>query len=333
VAHAKQLAERLIVERKLDRNSFVIEIASNDGYLLEHYKRAGVPALGIEPAANIARIARERGIETITEFFSRELAAKLAAEGRAADVVHANNVLAHVPDLRGIIAGISIILKPGGVAVIEVPYLRDLVEKLEFDTIYHEHLCYFALTPLMALFASGGLTIVQVERLAVHGGTLRVFAERSLGASVDASVVNLLAAEKEWGVHDPKIYERFAKEVQAFRRALPAFLSELRAQGKTIAAYGAAAKGATLLNYCGIGHETIDFVVDRSVLKQGKAMPGVKVPILPPEELTVRRPDYLLLLAWNFADEIVAQQQSYAQGGGQFILPVPRPRVLKTAAQ
>jgi SAM-dependent methyltransferase len=332
VAHAKDLAERIIAERKLDASSSVVEIASNDGYLLEHYRNAGVPVLGIEPAVNIAQVARQRGIETITEFFSRELAVRLAREGRVADVLHANNVLAHVSDLRGVVAGICAVLKPGGVAVIEVPYLRDLLENLEFDTVYHEHLCYFALTPLVTLFASEGLAIVCVERVAVHGGSLRIFAQRGPDASVSSSVLNLLAEEEEWGVHDVHVYDRFAAEVSALRLALPKFLLRLRAKGKTIAAYGAAAKGATLLNYCGIGRETIDFVVDRSLLKQGMAMPGVEIPILAPEQLMVRRPDYLLLLAWNFADEIVAQQQDYAQAGGQFILPVPQPRVVKARA-
>jgi SAM-dependent methyltransferase len=329
VAYTKHLVKRLVAEHKLDASSHVVEIASNDGYLLQHYRAMGVPVLGIEPAVNIAKIARERGIETITEFFSYDLAIKLAGEGRAADVLHANNVLAHVPALRGVVAGISVILKPGGVAVIEVPYLRDLINKLEFDTVYHEHLCYFALTPLVMLFNSEGLTILDVERVAIHGGSLRIFAQRAGGGPKSASVAGLLAEEKAWGVDDPRVYEQFADDVRAFRPALLNFLTDLRARGRTIAAYGAAAKGATLLNYCGIGRETIDFVVDRSSIKQGLAMPGVEIPILGPEELTRRRPDYLLLLAWNFAQEIIAQQSSYAHSGGRFILPMPRPHVLE----
>jgi SAM-dependent methyltransferase len=332
VAHAKTIADRLVRERRLGAGSLVVEIASNDGYLLQHYVAAGVPVLGVEPARNIAKVARERGVETISEFFSRDLALKLTAEDKAADIVHANNVLAHVPDLRGVLAGIAAVLKPDGVAVIEAPYLRDLIDKLEFDTVYHEHIFYFALTPLVAAFAAQGLTIVDVERVAVHGGSLRIFAQRADAGRASENVTRLLAEERAWGVDDPGRYGRFADAVRAFRPALRDFLGGLRAQSKTVAAYGAAAKGATLLNYCGIDYATIDFVVDRSPLKQGMAMPGVGIPVLAPEELMRRRPDYLLLLAWNFADEIVAQQRDYARAGGRFILPVPSPRVLEGAS-
>ena len=331
VAHAKELVERLIAERNLGADSQVIEVASNDGYLLQHYQAAGVPALGIEPAANIAEIARRRGISTITEFFSHTLAQALAADGRKADVLHANNVLAHVPDLRGVAAGIAAILKPGGVAVIEFPYLRDLVDKLEFDTIYHEHQCYFALTPLVRLFATENLAVVDVEHLAVHGGSLRIFVQPGAGSPISLRATTLLAEEASWGVGSSALYRRFGDAVRAFRPTLRAFLDGLRAEGKTLAAYGAAAKGATLLNYCGIGHATIGFAVDRSPLKQGFALPGVEIPVLPPEELLRRQPDCLLLLAWNFADEIVAQQRAYAQAGGRFIVPVPTPRFIDAA--
>jgi|SRR5579863_4329948 len=331
VAHAKQLAEQLIAERLLEGSSHVIEIASNDGYLLQHYRAAGVPALGIEPAANIADVARARGIPTRNEFFSRELGKVLAQEGLAADVLHANNVLAHVPDLRGIVGGIASVLKPGGIAVIEAPYLRDLIDKLEFDTIYHEHQCYFALTPLVRLFKSEDLSIVDVERIAIHGGSLRIFARRGTEAAPSARVTALLAQETAWGVHTPELYRRFGEQVRAFRPKLGEFLDGLRAQGKSIAAYGAAAKGATLLNYCGIGRETIDFAVDRSPMKQGMALPGVEIPVFAPDELTRRRPDYLLLLAWNFAAEIIHQQQDYARSGGRFIVPVPIPKVIENA--
>lgn len=331
VAHAQRLTERLIVERELSATSYVVEIASNDGYLLRHYRAACVPVLGIEPAENIAQIARAQGIDTISQFFSLDLAMTLARKGKAADVVHANNVLAHVPDLRGVVAGLAAILKPEGVVVIEVPYLRDLLDTLAFDTVYHEHLCYFALTPLVSLFAAQGLRIVDVERLAIHGGSLRLFAQHEGRAPVRESVVRLLAEESAWGIDNTQVYERFADDVRAFRPTLREFLRGLRAAGKSIAAYGAAAKGTTLLNYCGIGRETIDFVVDRGALKQGMAMPGLEIPILAPEELMHRRPDYLLLLAWNFAGEIMAQQQAYARSGGRFIIPVPQPRVVEPA--
>jgi 2-polyprenyl-3-methyl-5-hydroxy-6-metoxy-1,4-benzoquinol methylase len=328
VRHAKQLVDRLIAERRLNSGSQVVEIASNDGYLLRHYRALGVPVLGVEPAANIALEAQKRGIATVIDFFSRALAEKLTRDGRNADVLHANNVLAHVPDLRGVVAGIAMILKPGGIAVIEVPYLRDLVDRLEFDTIYHEHLCYFALTPLVRLFNSEKLAIIDVERVAVHGGSLRVFAELGACSRPSANVTAMLAEEAAWGVRSAERYRRFGDAVRDFRPRLRDFLGALRAQGKSIAAYGAAAKGATLLNYCGIGRETIDFAVDRSPLKQGTALPGVEIPVFAPEELARQRPDYLLLLAWNFADEIIAQQQDYAKSGGRFIVPVPTPRVI-----
>lgn len=332
VAHAKKLVERLIPERELGPDSLVVEIASNDGYLLQHYVAAGVPVLGVEPARNIATVARERGIDTISEFFSRDLAAKLAAAGRLADVVHANNVLAHVPDLRGVVAGIAAVLKPDGVAVIEAPYLRDMIDKVAFDTVYHEHLCYFALTPLVALFAGQGLSIVDVERVAMHGGSLRIFAQRTGMRSAGENVARMLAEEAAWGVNDAGHYDRFADAVRAFRPVLRQFLSSLRAQGKSIAAYGAAAKGAVLLNYCGIGRETIDFVVDRSKVKQGQAMPGVDLPIFATDELLRRRPDFVLMLAWNFMDEILEQQAEYLRRGGRFIVPVPQPHFVSAPA-
>ncbi len=299
VQHAKSLAQRMIGEQGLDRTSRAIEIASNDGYLLQHYRDAGVPVLGIEPAANIAALARERGIETIGDFFTAGLARTLSEQGKHADVLHAHNVLAHVPDLKGFVAGISTILAPGGVAVLEFPYLIDLVDNLEFDTIYHEHLCYFSLAPLVQLFERAQLQIFDVERI-----------------------------ERAWGVGDATTYRRFAEAVDALRAAIPDFLAGLRSRGKSIAAYGASAKGATLLNFCGIGRETIDFVVDRSTEKQGLTMPGIRLPIHAPERLLLQQPDYVLLLAWNFAEEIAAQQTEYLRRGGQFIVPVPGPRVL-----
>jgi SAM-dependent methyltransferase len=328
VDHARALAQRLIAERRLGPGNRVIEIASNDGYLLQHYRAAAVPVLGIEPALNIAELARRRGIDTICEFFSRDIADGLRREGRVADVVHAHNVLAHVPDLHGFVGAIATILAPDGVAVIEAPYLIDLIDNLEFDTVYHEHLCYFSLTPLVPLFARHGLQIAAVERIPVHGGSLRVFARHGGEPPPDRSVEGMLARERAWGVCAASTYRRFADAVTAFRPAFRQFLAGLRAGGKSIAAYGAAAKGTTLLNYCGIGRETIDFVVDRSPLKQGLTMPGVRLQILPAEELLVRQPDFTVLLAWNFADEILAQQAEYQRRGGRFVLPLPQPRVL-----
>lgn len=325
--HARVLTGRLIEECALGTGSLVIEIASNDGYLLKNYRDAGIQVLGIEPARNIAEVAQKAGISTVNEFFSTDLAKGLRREGKLADIIHANNVLAHVPDLRGFVTGLATVLKPNGTVVIEVPYVRDMLEKLEFDTAYHEHLFYFALTPLVALFAKSGLDIFRVERIPVHGGSLRIFARHLGAAQPESSVADMLALEKEWGVGDAALYRRFRDSVLAFKPTLAAFLGKLRAEGKSVAAYGASAKGATLLNYCGVDHTVLDFVVDRSTTKQGFAMPGVQLPIFAPEELLQRQPDYVLLLAWNFVDEIARQQAEYLRRGGRFIVPVPKPHI------
>jgi SAM-dependent methyltransferase len=319
VDDARALAERLIAERRLDGRSLVMEIASNDGYLLQHYLARGVPVLGIEPARNIAEAARAKGIDTIDEFFTRDFAAQLAAR---ADVLHANNVLAHVADLNGFVDGIRIALKDGGIASIEVPYVRDLFERLEFDTIYHEHLCYFSMTALDALFTRHGLVVGDVERIPIHGGSLRLFAGRDLprGQSVERLLDEERAAPGE--VH------RFGERVRALREELRQTLASLKRDGKRIAAYGASAKGTTLLTFTGIGAETLDFVADRSSAKQGKFTPGTHLPVVPPEELAARRPDYVLLLAWNFADEIMRQQAEYRAGGGRFIIPLPEVKIV-----
>jgi SAM-dependent methyltransferase len=326
--HAARLAHRLIAERALGPHSLVIDIASNDGYLLQYYRAASVRVLGVEPAVNVAAVARSRGIETVCDFFSAALSAELHEKGIRADVVHAHNVLAHVPDLNGFVAGIAKVLAPGGVAVIEVPYLRDLIDHLAFDTVYHEHLCYFALTPLASLFMRHGLRIARVERVPVHGGSIRLFAEHATLCGHDAAIDRLLDEERAWGVADLGTYRRFAEAVAAYRGSLREFLGALRAAGRSIAGYGAAAKGAMLLNYCGIGRETVDFVVDRNPAKQNLDLPGVRIPVFAPDELVARRPDLVLLLTWNFADEIMAQQQEYLCGGGRFILPVPTPRII-----
>lgn len=332
LSSAEELTSRLATRNDFGADSLAVEVASNDGYLLQYYKRAGVPVLGIEPAANIAVVAeRERGIPTLVEFFTAELAAKLAAEGTRADVIHANNVLAHVPDINGFVEGLHTLLKPTGVAVIEFPYLREFIENVEFDTIYHEHLFYFSLTALDRLFRRHGLVIADVERISLHGGSLRIFAFPSQDDSPvkpAASVVDLLASEAQWGVDDFAMYEGYADKVTTLRTQLRELLAGLKEQGASIAAYGASAKGSTLLNYCGIGAETLDFVVDRSTVKQGYYTPGTHLHILPPEQLLEAMPDYVLLLTWNFAEEILAQQAAYTARGGKFIVPVPVPRIL-----
>jgi hypothetical protein len=324
LSHAQALADRLVSARGLHEGSLVMEVASNDGYLLQYYRQRGVPVLGIEPAVNIAQVAeRERGVTTLCEFFGEELAQELRHQGTQADVVHAHNVLAHVPDLNGFIRGLRLVVKEGGLAVIEVPYVKDLIDCCEFDTIYHEHLCYFSLTALAHLFRRHGLAIQDVERLPIHGGSLRLFVTHAPSPGLGEAVETLLREEHSWGVDRSEFYQGFAKNVEAAKASLCKLLDGYKQQGKRLAAYGAAAKGSVLLNYFKIGRELLDFVADRSTYKQGRFLPGVRLPICAPEKLLELMPDYVLLLAWNLADEILAQQAAYRQRGGRFIIPVP----------
>lgn len=327
--HSAELVARLVRDRGLDRDSLAMEIASNDGYLLQHYVQEGVPVLGIDPARNVVEAALQRGVETICAFFGEDLARELAAGGRRASVLHANNVLAHVPDVNGVVAGIAHVLAADGVAVVETPYVRDLVERTEFDTVYHEHLFYYSLTALDRLFARNGLRLADVERLAIHGGSLRVFAVRA-DSEEDArpAVRELLDEEGRVGIAEPTYFEDFVARVEALRGELSQVLRHLKGEGHRIAAYGAAAKGATLLNAFGIGTDVLDFVADRSEHKQGLYMPGVRLPILAPERLVEEMPDEVLLLAWNFADEILEQQAEYRRRGGRFVVPIPRPQIV-----
>lgn len=328
--HAERIACRMVQARKLGDASLVVEVASNDGYLLQYYRQKRIPVIGIEPAENVARKAEsDRGIRTLCEFFSRELAQELRGRGERADVLHANNVLAHVADLNGVVAGVGLLLKDNGVAVIEVPYLKEMLDRCEFDTIYHEHLCYFSLTALDRLFSRHGLVIEDVERLPIHGGSLRIFAAPVESAVRSSAISALLEEEAGWGVDQPQSYLGFGRRVEKVKADLDQLLRSLAAQGKRLAAYGAAAKGATLLNYCGIGRDLLEFVVDRSTYKQGRYMPGVRLPVYPPSKLLESMPDYALLLTWNFADEILEQQAEYRRRGGRFIIPIPEPHVVE----
>ena len=326
--HAQNSAQTLIRERGLGSNNLVAEIASNDGYLLQYFLQAGIPVLGIEPAANIARVAEDRGIRTVAEFFGQELAQVLVAQSEQADVILANNVMAHVPDINGVVAGIKTLLKPSGVFVMETPYVKEMLDNLEFDTIYHEHLFYYSLVALEALFARHGMAVVDVMRLSIHGGSLRVTVAHEGHQSVRSRVAMLRAEEAAWGVGTPEPYARFADGVGYLKKELKALLNTLKQDGRRLAAYGASAKGSTLLNAFGIGRETLDFVVDRSTVKQGRFTPGTHLPIYATDKLLEAMPDDVLLLTWNFADEILAQQAEYRRGGGKFILPLPVPTVL-----
>jgi SAM-dependent methyltransferase len=324
--HSGDHAAGLIRSRNLGPGSLVVEVASNDGYLLRNFRGAGIPVLGIDPAPDQAAAAREAGIPTLEEFFGTDMAWRLRGEGRRADVIVANNVMAHVPDLNGFVEGIRVLLADDGIATIENPYVRDLVDGCEFDTIYHEHFCYFSCTAVDHLMRRHGLYLNHVEHFPdLHGGTLRWY----VGPKEDVSdaVRTYLADERARGLTEFSYYAGFADRVDGIKRDLLALLQRLKSEGATIAAYGAAAKGSTLVNSVGIGTELVDFVVDRNVHKQGRYMPGTHLPIRDPSVLLDEQPDYLLLLAWNFEKEIREQQAEYLRRGGRFVIPVPTPAV------
>jgi SAM-dependent methyltransferase len=325
--HSRDNALGLLASRRLGPESLVVELASNDGYLLTNFVEHGVPVLGIDPAEGPAAAAEARGVPTLVEFWGEELAAKLRADGRRADVIIANNVMAHVPDLNGFVAGMRTLIADDGIISIENPYVRDLIDHCEFDTVYHEHHCYFSCTAVDALMRRNGLYLNDVVYFPdLHGGTLRwICGPRE---EVSATARAYLDAERDGGLTGFGYYEAFSGRVEQLRDDLLAVIRALKAEGRSIAAYGAAAKGATLVNYVGLGTDVIDFVVDRNVHKHGRFMPGVRLPILPVEALVERQPDVVLVLAWNFASEIMAQQAEYAARGGRFLIPVPSPRMV-----
>jgi hypothetical protein len=330
VAHAKGYCEMIAARLGLGGQSLAVELASNDGYLLQHFAPLGVPAFGIEPARNVAQVAMDKGIETVTEFFGVELAERLATEGRMADLIIGNNVLAQVPDLNDFTAGMSILLKPEGVITLEFPHLERLIAENQFDTIYHEHFSYFSLLTIHHLAGRHGLKLIDVEELATHGGSLRVYlAHEGSQLPISDAVGTLIERETALGLGNMASYAAFQEKVRATKRKLLAFLIEAKAEGKTIAGYGAPGKGNTLLNYCGIGTDFLDFTVDRNPYKQGLYTPGMHIPILAPEAIDAARPDYVLILPWNLKAEIVRQRRHIRGWGGKFVVPIPEVAVIE----
>jgi SAM-dependent methyltransferase len=329
VEHARRYAERVTRRFGLGSSSFVVEVASNDGYLLQHFVEGGVPVLGIEPARNVAEAARGRSVPTESVFLGEETARDIVGRHGRADLVAANNVLAHVPDLHDFVGGLATLLAPSGVLTIEFPHLLRLVEQNQFDTIYHEHFSYFSLLTARRALAAHGLEVFDVEELSTHGGSLRVYAHHADDERpVEAAVGSLLAREEGVGVTSLSYYEQFGDRVEATKRALLDFLIVAKRDGRTIAGYGAPGKGNTLLNYCGIRTDFLDYTVDRSPYKQGLFLPGTRIPIHHPDRLAETKPDFILILPWNLKDEILSQLD-YARGwGARFVVPIPEVQVL-----
>jgi SAM-dependent methyltransferase len=323
--HCEKYCTDMKIRFDLGEQSFVAEVASNDGYLLQYFVRQGVPVLGIEPAANVAKAAIEKGVPTLIRFFGTQVAKELAAEGRTADLVVGNNVLAQVPDLNDFVEGLKILLKPEGVLTLEFPHLLRLIELNEFDTIYHEHFSYFSLISTIKIMEAHGLRVFDVEELKSHGGSLRVFAcHGSIQTHTTTSrVQDAINAEVEMNLDKVEGYESFARQVKETKLALVDFLITAAKQGKKVAGYGAPGKSATLLHYCGIGRDLIEYTVDRSLYKQGRHLPGSRIPIYHPDRISETKPDYVVILPWNLKDEIMEQLQFIREWGGRFVVPIP----------
>ncbi len=330
LAHSRRYVETMTQRLGLDARSHVVEIGSNDGYLLQYFKEKGIPVLGIEPAENVAKVALERGIPTKSVFLGKDTAAVLASEGPKADLLLANNVLAHVPDVNSFVAGFKILLGDKGLITVEFPHLMHLCELNQFDTIYHEHYSYLSLITVSAIFAAHGLAVFDVEELPTHGGSIRIYAGHAseYAGTIGARVREMHARERAAGLTDPAFLRGFDERAMETKRALLEFLIGARRRGKTVVGYGAPAKGNTLLNYCGVRADFLDYVVDRSPHKQGLFLPGTHIPIHAPEMLRKTRPDYVLILPWNLKDEIVAQMAEVREWGGRFVVPIPRVEVL-----
>ncbi len=331
VEHMRRYADAIGERLGLGRESFVVEVASNDGYLLQHFVAKGIPVLGIEPAANVAKVAVEKGVPTLVKFFGEETAREVAARGRRADLLCGANVLAQVPRPNDFVKGIAILLAPRGVCTIEFPHLVRLMAENQFDTIYHEHFSYFSFLSAERLFAANGLVLFDVEELPTHGGSLRVWARHASDETkpVTDRAKALRRREVDAGLLRLETYGGFGEQVKETKRKLLEFLVGAKRAGKRIAGYGAPGKGNTLLNYCGIRTDFLDFTVDRNGYKQGKFLPGTHIPILAPEAIREARPDYVLILPWNFKDEIVKQMAHVREWGGRFVVPIPEPRVLE----
>lgn len=328
--HASHYVDQMRERFALDGSTLVVEIASNDGYLLQYFRRAEVPVLGVEPARNVAEVAKARGIPTVVEFFGTETARRLAAEGCRANLLLGNNVLGHVPEVNDFVAGMKLLLKPAGVITMEFPHLQRLVEECQFDTIYHEHFSYFSFCAVERIFARQGLTLFDVEELPTHGGSLRIYARHKdfEGYPVSPRVGALRSREQVLGYEDRSLYAGFAERVKAVKRDLLDFLITQKRQGRSIVGYGAPAKGNTLLNYCGVSTDMIDYTVDLNPRKQNHLLPGTRIPVFSPDHIAETKPDYVLILPWNLRDEIMTQMGHIREWGGRFVLATPEVRVL-----